>query len=64
MVFEEETFMLKGSTDSLVAVDVSLTTVDHWNIAKTQRDDSASKDIHNVCSLVPESDNAESDSGD
>ena len=53
MVLEELALILERSDDRLVRVNVALTTVDDGNIAKTEGDDTASEDVHNVSSGVP-----------
>lgn len=53
MILKELPFVLKGGTNSLVAVNVPLTTVYDRNIAQAQRNDPSCKDIDDIRTLVP-----------
>ena len=53
MVLKEVSFMIEGSSDSLAGFDISLATVDNWDITQAQGNNATSKNINNVCALVP-----------
>jgi hypothetical protein len=39
--------------NGFVGFNVSLAAVDHWDITKAKRNDSASQNVYHVCSDVP-----------
>lgn len=53
VVLEERPFGFESRRDGLGVVDITLAAVDDWDVAKTQRNDTSSENIYDVCSLVP-----------
>jgi hypothetical protein len=54
MIFEELAFVFEGRHDGLGRFDIALTTVNHRYISQAQRNDTSSKDIHDIGSRVPD----------
>lgn len=53
MILKELALVLKGMGDGLRGLDISLTAVDDWYITQAKRNDTASKNIHDVSSNIP-----------
>ncbi len=53
MVLEEVSLGFKSNRNGFAVLDITLTTVDDWDVSQTERDDAASKDIDDIRSLVP-----------
>ena len=52
MILEEFPFVRQGFFNRLTSIDITLTTIDDGDIAKTKRDDSTRQDVDYICSLV------------
>lgn len=53
MVLKELALILESGADWLVGVNVALTTIDNWHIAKTEWNNAASENVHNIRSNIP-----------
>jgi len=53
VVLKELTFCFKSGGDGLGGVDVALTTVYDWYITQSKRDNTTSKNVDDISSLVP-----------
>lgn len=53
MLLEKLGLRLERARDGLLLVDVALSSVDDWDVAESERDDSASEDVDDVGSSVP-----------
>jgi hypothetical protein len=52
VVLEKLTLMVQSSADGLFVLDISLTTVDDGNVAKTKVNDTASENVHDIRARV------------
>ena len=52
VVLEKGSFVLQCSTDSLIRLDIPLTTVNNRDVSQSQRDDTTGENVHNIRSLV------------
>ena len=53
MTLKELTLRLQRGADGLVGLNIPLTTVNHRNITKTKRDDTASENVDDIGTRVP-----------
>lgn len=53
MIFKEALLEVESGGDGLGSFDVSLTSVDHGNVAKTERNDAPSEDVNNIGARIP-----------
>ena len=53
MVLEEIALSIKCNADGFVDFNISLPSVNDWDVAKSQRDNSSRQNIDNIGSLVP-----------
>ena len=53
MVLEEVALGIECNADRFVDLNIPLPSVNNWNVAKSQRDDSSSQNVDNIGSLVP-----------
>jgi hypothetical protein len=53
MVLEEVTLSIECNADRFVNLNIPLPSVNNWDVAKSQRDDSSCQNVYNVGSLVP-----------
>ena len=54
VALKELTLSIQRSSDSLVRLNVPLSTVDHGNVSETERDDTASKNVNDISTSIPE----------
>lgn len=53
MGLEEDSLVLERARDGLLLLDVSLTSVNDWDVSETERNDSTSENVDDIGSLVP-----------
>ncbi len=53
MGLKELALGLEGDTNGLAVVNVTLSTVDYWNVAQTKGNDTSGKNINDISALVP-----------
>jgi hypothetical protein len=53
MILKEFTFKFQSHRNGLVVFNVTLTTVDHGNISKSEGDNATSENIDDVRSFIP-----------
>ena len=53
MILEEVALSIECNANRFVALNISLPSVNNWDVAKPQWDDSSCQNIYNVGSLVP-----------
>lgn len=53
MVLEELAFVLECDSDGLVRFNIALATVDDWDVAQTEGNNTTGEDINDIGSLVP-----------
>jgi hypothetical protein len=54
MIFEEFAFMFESMGDRLGILYITLAAVDNRYISETEGNDTASEDVYNICSFVPD----------